>query len=238
MSVVDDLLVAQPAFHSGGRSRWYALPETLHLIEQSFTASNRTLEIGCGVSTVVFASLGCQHTCISPDAEEHARVSEYCASQGIDTSKVDFIAGYSDRILPGMLEAGPLDGAFIDGAHRFPHPVIDMHYIAARLVNGGLMILDDIPVPAVAVVYRYLMSEPNWELVRFTDERAAALRKTGEPEPGDTWITQPFNRHFPDYSFAPLGAHLRLAATDRYRRARRTVGRRFPGLADRLRRSR
>jgi hypothetical protein len=78
MDIVDRLLRDCPMFHSSGTKRWDAVPGTLRAIRQLVRDGDRTLETGCGASTVIFAAAqGAHHTAISPDAEERFR-SERC----------------------------------------------------------------------------------------------------------------------------------------------------------------
>jgi hypothetical protein len=159
--VVELLMRDRPSFHVGGTRIWNALPGSLGLIERLVTASDRTVETGCGASTVVFAAMGAEHTVISPDAREHALVHAYCTSNGIDDSRVTYVADSSDRVLPVLCEGRELDFAFVDGAHSFPYPVVDFHYVAKHLKVGGWLLLDDIPIPAVAPAYRFMKAEAH-----------------------------------------------------------------------------
>ncbi len=107
------------------------------------------------------------------------------------------------------------DAAFIDGRHSFPQPVVDFHLIEQRLEVGGLMVLDDVPIPAVAVVHRFMMSSPDWEFVRYADDRASAFRKLADADDDDNWKRQPFNRTWPDFSFLPLPQRLVASTVER-----------------------
>jgi hypothetical protein len=40
----------------------------------------KTLETGAGLSTIIFAGSGCQHTCIIPDEKLAYRIRDYCRS--------------------------------------------------------------------------------------------------------------------------------------------------------------
>src|SRR5262245_32523069 len=121
MSILDRLERDQPAFHWGGTRRWNALHGTLREIESSVNGNMRTLETGCGASTVMFAEKGAQHTVISPTRDEHERVRAYLAQVGIDSSRLRFEAGFSEEVLPRLGLERCLDYVFIDGAHSFPY---------------------------------------------------------------------------------------------------------------------
>lgn len=230
LDIVKQLLTDKPSFHLGGELRWDALPETLEAIRKFARNAERTIETGVGASTVVFAAAGTHHTAISPAVAEHERVLEYCQKIGIDASRITFIEGLSDDILPSLLDRGrTLDMAFIDGAHSFPFPEVDWYYIARSLKVGGRMLLDDIPIPAIAYVFRHMSLEPNWRLEGIFDERAAAFTLLAPPAPED-WSQQPFNKGYPDLRFLSLPKRLRLTAVYRVKRLRHDVGQRYPAL--------
>ncbi len=51
----------------------------------------RTLETGCGYSTIVFALWGCWHDVISPWPEEHERISDWCWTHGASSETVTYV---------------------------------------------------------------------------------------------------------------------------------------------------
>jgi hypothetical protein len=230
LDIIQRLLTDRPSFHLDGEARWDALPDTLGAISKSVKIGASTLETGVGVSTVVFAACGANHTAISPDPAEHARVRDYCERIGIDHSKITFIAGLSDDVLPRILSRDrTLDVAFIDGAHSFPYPEVDWYYIARSLKVGGTLVMDDIPIPAVAHVFQHMRLEPNWQLDQILDNRAAAFTLLNPPQPED-WTNQLINRAYPDYSFANLSKRACLLAAYKATQLRRVAAHRYPGL--------
>lgn len=238
LDIVGQLLNDKPTFHLRGEARWDALPGTLSAISRIAGPGCSTLETGAGASTVVFAASGASHTAISPDPAEHERVREYCRRTGVDDSRVRFIAGLSDDVLPALLgrDRG-LDAAFIDGAHSFPFPVVDWHYISRSLKVGGRLLLDDIPIPAIADLFRHMSLEPNWQLEGIFDDRAAEFTLISPPAP-ENWPDQPYNRGYPDFSFTSGQKRLLLSAGYRVRQARLVMSRRYPGLRRAYRRLR
>ncbi len=230
LDITQRLLAERPSFHAYGTARWDALPGTLQTIRGSAKDGDSTVETGVGASTVVFAASGAHHTAISPIPDEHQRVRDYCRRAGIDDSRIRFIVGRSDEVLPSLYgHDRVLDMAFIDGAHEFPFPVTDWYYIAQSLKIGGVLLIDDIPIPAVMQVFRHLRLEPNWRLEGIFDGRAAAFMLLAPPPPGD-WTRQALNRGYPDFSFAGLPERLRLRTAHRVMQVRRSASRRYPRL--------
>lgn len=226
IDVVERLIREQPSFHAveGERRVWNAGPETLRMITGHVGPGHATAETGSGASTVVFAACGARHVAVSPHAAEHERVRAWCCEAGVSDEELRFVAGYAEDVLPG-LGLRDLDAAFVDGKHSFPHPVIDWHYLSRALRVGGVLMLDDLPVPAVAVVARAMLDAAEWELLALADDRAAAFRKLAQPPGGDAWQEQPFNRGFPDYSFARRRRRAVLAARHSFRRLRQLADR-------------
>ncbi len=265
MSVVESLEMDLPVFHWGGTRRWNAAPETLREIQKSVRPGMRTLETGCGASTVVFAAGGARHTVISPTHDEHERVLAYLQKLQINASEESFEAGFSDDVLPRISnlpqrqqqwdawcaahferdgwsgkESGnevklwvedverDFDYIFLDGAHSFPYPVVDWHYAVRRLKIGGRLLLDDIPVPAVACVFRYMMTDPSWTLVKISDNRAATFELVSLPDPED-YTLKSYNRR-PDFGFLPIHTRTYMTVADEIRRLRRQLGHQIPAL--------
>jgi hypothetical protein len=230
-SIVQRLLADKPMFHLGGQARWDALPETLEAVQAAVRDGDTTLEVGVGVSTVVFAACGANHTAISPEPAEHERVRAYCKEIGVDDSRLNFAVGLSDDVLPALLtRERTLDVALIDGAHSYPFPVIDWYYVTRSLKVGGRLLMDDIPVPAVTHIFRHMRMEPNWRLDQVYDNRAAAFTMLAPPAPDDDWFDQPFNKRYPDFSFVGLPQRLTMRPAFRLRQARYRLGQRYPAL--------
>jgi hypothetical protein len=190
-----------------------------------------TLEVGAGVSTVIFAACGARHTSVSLDPVEHKLIREYCESIGVDTGQLTFLEGYSDEVLPRHLtRERTLDVGMVDGAHSFPLPIVDWYYVARALKVGGRLLLDDVPIPATMPVFRHMSLDPHWRLEGVYDNRSAGFTLISEPPAADDWEDQPFNKGYPDYSFAGMTGRVQLTATHRVSAIRSAVGRRYPGL--------
>ena len=195
---------------------WNALPETLGLIARHVQPGNRTVETGAGASTAVFAATGARHTAISPIGDEHERIRAWCREHEVDDANVTFVVGTSDRVLPGMAEEAAFDAAFADGT--------------TALCTGGVLLVDDLPIPAVTPIVRHMLVDPAWELLELADNRAGVFRKLAEPELGDDWEAQPYNRGYPDFGFLPITERLPLQARHAARQGRRELGERVPAL--------
>ena len=72
-----------------------------------------------------------------------------------------------------------LDFVFIDGAHRFPFPILDWHYTEHRVPVGGIVAVDDYPVPSVRILHNFLVGEDDWELL-FSTQNTSFFRRVRE----------------------------------------------------------
>lgn len=176
-------------------------------------AGTRTLETGSGISTVLFAAWGTEHRCVTPAQEEADALVDYCRSRSIPTAGLTFDVAPSDVALVRMdPQEPPLDVVFIDGGHGFPAPMIDWYYGAGRLRRGGVLVLDDIHLPAVKLLRSYLDLDARWRKLDRTAKWAAYERLSDGPLLEDHY-DQPFYR-MPGWRLRPVGpreARLRQA---------------------------
>jgi hypothetical protein len=148
-----------------------------------------TLETGAGLSTIIFAANGCQHTCVTPLKAEVDRIQDYCRSAQIDTSNVKFIVAASSDILHQLPRAA-FDLVLIDGCHGFPAIFVDFYYAAKLLKIGGTLIIDDMHIYTCQLAARFIQSDPGWD-VELKTKRVALAVKTADTIDKE-WISQPF----------------------------------------------
>jgi predicted O-methyltransferase YrrM len=196
--VIDQVLSDAPATHTtwdaSGAEIGTRVLETeracYEFLAERAAAGVSTLETGAGVSTVLFASLGTNHTCVTWSQDEVDRLVAYFQERGIRTSTISFEVGLSDEVLPRLVPE-PLDIVFIDGGHGFPTPAVDWFYAGRRLRRGGVVVLDDVQLPAVALVVDFLDRDDRWERVAGTAKWAAFERRSEGNLSEDFWA-QPF----------------------------------------------
>jgi hypothetical protein len=54
--------------------------------------------------------------------------------------------------------------ALIDGWHTFDHALVDFFYVDRLLEDGGIVVFDDVQMPAIEKVVRYVLRYPNYHL--------------------------------------------------------------------------
>jgi hypothetical protein len=190
------LIEQSPHFHAwpdGKPANWAVPPDVLRFICDHVKPGMHSLETGAGQTTVAFALAGAQHITITPDGGQIERIQDYLRQNGID-NKVSFVQASSDAVLPtgeGIPER--LDFVFIDGAHRFPFPIIDWYYTAGRVPVGGIVAVDDCRMPSVRILHDFLAGEDDWELVHLIHVTSFFRRVRATVSEWD-WADQKINK--------------------------------------------
>jgi len=148
-----------------------------------------TLETGGGLSTIIFAASGCQHTCIMPDNALANNIQNYCRSASIDTSKVRFIISKSCDVIH-QLSHSAYDLILIDGCHGFPSVFVDFCYSAKALKLGGALIVDDLHIYTCDLIASFMRSDPGWNVELITTRVAVAIKVSDTID--NEWTNQPF----------------------------------------------
>jgi hypothetical protein len=151
----------------------------------------RTLETGCGLSTIIFAMRKAYHTVVTPSMREAAGIQEYARANQIGIERVDFVVEPSETYLP-RCTLQELNLVLIDGKHAVPWPFIDWFYTAEKLKVGGICVIDDIHLESVLTLVNFLKEEPRWELVWELKRRTMAFRKLSASIHDVAWHQQPY----------------------------------------------
>lgn len=213
-----------PGIHAGGK-RYLGLEwSALAWLEQTVKPEMTTLETGSGGSTLIFAGANSKHTAISPDAQEHVNIRDWCQANGLSADQIAFIAEPSHLALTANWTPEALDLVLLDGAHGFPFPTLDWYYTAIHLRIGGWMVIDDAFLPSVNGLVTYLKLSREWEM-NALGYRTVAFKKLGDEISMD-WVGSRFDRH-PRFNYlSPLPrlvAWLRHRLIDRSRLGQRLI---------------
>lgn len=197
-ALLHELRTSPPALHGWGGGDpgcWTLTLDALSWLRSAVRPGMRTLETGCGSSTILFAALGAKHTAVSPFAVEHERIVAFCKDRDVPLDDVTFIAGSSLDELPGLTGEGPLDLVLVDGDHAFPAPIVDWWYTQSRLSRGGLVIVDDTHLRACRVLRDFLAADaPRWKLVHQFAQTAVFEKLVDDATEGVWWKTQPWGQ--------------------------------------------
>jgi hypothetical protein len=188
-SIFKEVTDMPPKIHGGGTITWGLGGDVLNYIFACVDTGFKTLETGCGVSTIVFALKQTMHFAITPSADEMERIKQYCVERGISVQRVFFRIGKSEDVLPGF-EHRDFDLVLIDGCHAFPLPFLDWFYLSQRLKVSGLLVVDDTQLWPCRTLCDFLMAEPEWGVESVFD-RSMVFRKL-KNIPAKEWTQQLF----------------------------------------------
>jgi hypothetical protein len=195
-STLQRLLADKPSFHAwpdGRPANWSVAPQVLDYLYQQLWPGMFSLETGAGQTTAAFAIAGTHHVAVTPDRAQADRILAYLDGLGIDR-KPTFVIESSDTALPaGRGVPERLDLVLVDGAHRFPFPIIDWYYTQDRIPVGGMLVLDDFIMPSVRILYDFLVGDGDWELVK-AFQVTAFFRRIQRTENVWDWADQNINR--------------------------------------------
>lgn len=166
---------------------------TLRLIFESLRDSppRRSMETGCGRTTVLLSHLSQHHTVFCVEESGNRAVADATAARG----NVEWIFGPSQRTLPRYEFDGPLDFALIDGPHGYPFPDLEYYFIYPHLAEGAWLLIDDVQIPTIHNLFMFLKDEAMFRFVTRSGD-TAFFRRTSAPvfcPEGDNWWTQRYN---------------------------------------------
>lgn len=197
MSIAKRIVGQLPASatHHAGTLGNNVLCRLERLIGSSF---ERTMETGCGKSTLFFSQASKNHLCFAVDdrAVDQSSVSFVQASPMFQAENCRFIFGPTQKTLPAQTFDMPFDVVLLDGPHGYPFPELEYYFIYPHIRQGGYLIVDDVHLPTIGRFADVLFEDPMFELVE-TVLCTAVFRRTSAPtfDPtGDGWSEQPFNR--------------------------------------------
>ena len=143
---------------------WSTEESCYRFIAEHCPPGTRTLETGSGLSTVLLAALGAEHICCTGGQEEADRVIAYC-----DVPRHrDRHAALRDRFVapdPAPARSEPASSATScssTAATPSRCPCVDWFYGATLLPANGVLVVDDVDLPAVRILVRFLDQDPRW----------------------------------------------------------------------------
>jgi Methyltransferase domain len=164
-------------------------------------------ETGCGGSTIVLSHISKHHTAFAMEGADRT-ITGLSQHSDFRPDTVAFVEGETKRTLPLHLFEDRLDLALLDGPHAYPLPQLEFAYLFPQVRVGGWVALDDIQIPSVHELVRFMRMEPSIVLEEVA-VRTAFFRKIRECDLGpDGWQHQGMNRR----------ALLRYSWRDRLRR--------------------
>jgi methyltransferase family protein len=180
-----------PQIHPGApHGVWSTERSCYRFISEHTDESSRTLETGIGLSTVLFAILGSEHTALFLYPGEGDELRTWARTHDVDLEQVELLVDRSDLVLPSLPD-DPLDLFFIDGGHGYPLPQLDWFYGGSRLRRGGILVVDDLELWAPHQLATFLNADPRWEPLGGT-RKWRGYRRLSEGSLLEDWTEQRF----------------------------------------------
>lgn len=189
--VLDDLLRVQAVLHGAGTMSGDALRAIAR--HASSRRVRRSVETGCGATTLLLSHLSEHHTVFALDIG--GSVANVRRSPLLRQGGVLFVEGPSQRMLPQHHFDEKLQLAVIDGPHAYPFPDLEYYFLYPHLEAGGLLVLDDIHIRSINNLFHFVRSDEMFrldEVVRTTAFFTRTDAPTFDPM-GDCWDQQRYN---------------------------------------------
>ena len=153
----------------------------------------RSAETGCGGSTIILSHTSEWHVAFAIEGE-HRTISELRANPSLRAERVVFVEGETRHTVPTYEFRDELDLALLDGPHAYPLPQIEFAYLFPLVRIGGWLVIDDIQIPSVNELFRFLRRNPEVLLEEIV-VRTAFFRRVRVLDNGpDGWEFQGINR--------------------------------------------
>jgi FkbM family methyltransferase len=162
----------------------------------------RTVETGCGASTIVFAEYAERHKSYCYDDRELEGSSVRYAQEfpGFRDERVCWVFGPTQRTIFEQPPEGHVDVVLLDGPHGYPFPELEYFAFYRCLRPGGVLVVDDIHIPTIHHLYEFLTQDEGFRFDGLSQTTAYFQRTDAQPfdMEGDGWWLQRYNtRSFP-----------------------------------------
>jgi len=183
------LAALTPDWHAHGL---FSPRATSALLRNAKPSMEHSVETGAGRSTLLLSNISPHHTVFTvPDDSLEAAL----ASPLLRRESVTVVAGPTQVTLPRYKFEHEIDLALLDGPHAYPFPDLEYFYVYPHLSVGAVLVLDDIHIPTVNNLFRFVREDDMFELIEVVGT-TAFLRRTSAPAfptDQDGWETQNYN---------------------------------------------
>jgi len=181
-------------FHEAGTISLEVL-KTITKYVKELGSISQSVETGSGKTTLLFSHLSENHLVFAFDEGDRS-ISSVKQSELFKAENVTFIEGPTQKTLPQYNFTKKFQLALIDGPHGYPFPDLEYYYFYPNIVEGGLLLVDDIQIPTVHRMFEIIKAEDMFRLLTVVDNMAF-FRRTDSPLINpfrDDWWLQGYNR--------------------------------------------
>lgn len=187
------LLDSPPKIHNWGIGNLSSsgLPNSVfEFMDSILKPESRSIEIGMGISTALFALKGTIHTCVNPDQDEIIRFKDYASRNNISIDNMTFLCKRSDEVWFNLKE-NIWDFVLIDGCHGFPIPYLDWYFFSHGLKVNGYLVIDDTLISTGKELKDFLIGEDSWKLTCPFSPKTAIFQKIKDFDYNKEFLFQP-----------------------------------------------
>lgn len=206
---LDHLISQINALPDDWHARGSVSRRVLEAIAKHASAVRNSVETGTGRTTLLLSHLSGHHVVFTKDDRgDGDSLAAVQNSPLLEREHVDFVVGPTQRTLLAHTFMEPLDMAVIDGPHAYPFPDLEYWAIYPHVRTEGVLAVDDVQIPTIHNLYRFLRADEMWRLLEQVDDTAFFQRTTAPlVDPfGEGWWLQGFNAR----PVRPLGQRVRL----------------------------
>jgi hypothetical protein len=159
-------------------------------------------ETGAGLSSLVFLALGGEVTSFFNKGDLHDRIADTIRELGLPNQNWTAVIGFSEFTFPKHLDENPKlssDIVLIDGGHLICTVFTDFTYAFASLKKDGVMLIDDIQLPAISVLYKLLKASKSLEEIQGAGKLVAFRKKVSDKLP-QAWDDVPLEELVPEHN--------------------------------------
>jgi FkbM family methyltransferase len=184
--------------HHAGTLTYWPLKQIQYYLQTYFAGQQiNTAETGCGASTILFSKFSAQHTvyCYDDSGSENSSVTFAKNCPIFVPENIKWVFGPTQETLLHTPPREPLDLVLIDGPHGYPFPELEYFRFWPLLKPGSIVVLDDIHIPTIGNMYRFLCQDAMFYPMRII-ETTAFFQRTDVPafDPAsDGWWLQRYN---------------------------------------------
>jgi hypothetical protein len=202
--LIDRIAELPSDWHGAGTMGRTSLTAIARHVERIGTL-RQSVETGSGKSTLLFSHLSSGHHVFAVD--DGASISQVRRSPLFRSENVTFVEGPTQITLPRHRFPQKLQLVLIDGPHGYPFPDLEYYHFYPVIEPGGLLLIDDLPIPSIGRMFDIIRADDMFELLEVVEDQLAILRRTDAPliDPqSDSWWLQGYNRrHFENISKGP-----------------------------------
>lgn len=207
--VVEHVLHLPADWHGAGSLK----PNVLRAIVRQAQSIDikHSVETGSGKSTLLLSHLSPDHAVFAMD-DGNGSVQRVRESELLCAETVRFVEGPTQRTLLRQTFDEPLQLVLLDGPHGYPFHHLEYYCVYPHIEFGGLLIVDDIDIPSVYDMYRFLKRDEMFELSQVV-HTTAFFRRTNASvfDPfADGWWLQNYNRRKKLVDWHPLSIAMAL----------------------------